>query len=174
MGRIALPITSVLAVLALGAGGCQVDRVIEVEVMRNEEGLILNGPFGPDDMRVHPLTHAEIVDGRPRLVVHMEINDAWGDSVKGLGTVGIELSRIGAGVGEDQTRWDIDIGGVERNVSYFDGVTRTYRFVLTGVPSWFGREGRGRLTLTFNWARADGSVDSRSDSYEILESDPAG
>jgi len=163
----------VMAVVLLGSAlcaGCKSPRVIELEVTRNEEGMIRNGPFGPESMRVHPLTHAEVVEGRPRIVVHMELTDAWGDTVKGLGAATVELSRVGSPIGERPTRWDIALDEVGPNVSYFDSVTRTYRFVLTGVPGWFGRDGRGRISMTYTWATATGRVVSRRDAFEIESS----
>jgi len=165
--RVVIP-ALVVCVFALAGAGCgQIDRVVEVEVMRNEAGMIRNGPFGPSAMRIHPLTHAEVVDGESRIVVHMELTDAWGDTVKGLGGATVELSRVGSVRGEGVTRWDIALGEVRPNLSYFDAVTRTYRFVLTEVPAWFERDRRGRLAMTYKWATAGGDVVSRQDSFEI-------
>lgn len=148
--------------------GCKLDRVIVSEVVENEEGMVIPGPFAPDAMRVHPLTHTENVGGETRLVVHIELSDGWGDTVKGLGTIRAELERVDVqSLGDASTTWDIDVSGIEDNMSYFDSVTRTYRFVFTGVPAWFDELARGRLRVLFRTAKTNGEVSVLRDEYEV-------
>jgi len=155
--------------LALSSAGCQRGVVIREEVVRAEEGMVRPGPFAPSGMRVHPLTHAEVVDGDVRVVLHMEVRDGWGDTIKGVGRVTVRLRKSGAStIGESGVKWEIDLRDLATNVSYFDSVTRTYRFVISGLPGWFADEGRGKIRVLFRTARADGKVESLQDDYEIL------
>jgi len=121
------------------------------------------------EMRVHPLTHVEKVGDRERVVLHVEIRDGWGDTIKGVGRVTVRLRKSGSvTIGQGGVKWDIDLRDLATNVSYFDSVTRTYRFVITGLPGWFVDEGRGRLRVSFHTARADGTIKVLQDDFEIL------
>ena len=154
---------------------CQLDRVIVSEVVTNEEGLVIPGPFAPDEMRVHPLTHTEKIGNELRLVVHVELLDGWGDTVKGLGTIRAELERSDSqSLGDGSTTWDIDISGIEKNMSYFDSVTRTYRFVFTGVPAWFVEQSGGTLRVLFRTARSNGDINALRDEYQVRVSRSGG
>ena len=149
--------------------GCQRGVVIREEVVEADEGMVVPGPFAPTEMRIHPLTHAEAVGVNGQIVLHVEVRDGWGDTIKGIGDVQVRLRRSGATtLGESGTKWDIDLRDFSTNVSYFDSVTRTYRFVLTGLPDWFTLEGRGRLRVLFRTARADGSIEVFQDDFEIV------
>jgi len=153
----------------LSSAGCQRGVVIREEVVRAKEGMVLPGPFAPAEMRVHPLTHAEMVEGRVRVVLHVEIRDGWGDTIKGVGRVTVRLRKSGAStMGESGVKWEIDLRDLATNVSYFDSVTRTYRFVISGLPDWFEVEGRGKMRVLFRTARADGKIESMQDDFEIL------
>lgn len=148
--------------------GCQPDQVIVTEILRNDQGMIVPGPFAPDTMRVHPLTHAERVEGEQRIVVHMELTDGWGDTVKGTGTVRIALERLGGrALSDETTAWDIDLSEISASMAYFDPVTRTYKFVLTGLPGWFAGGERGRLRVLYRTARGDGTVRVMRDVFEV-------
>ncbi len=161
--------TAVIFGSSLLPAGCQRGVVIREEVVRADEGMYLPGPFAPAMMRVHPLTHSEIYDGQTRVVLHVEIRDGWGDTIKGVGRVSVRLRRSGAStIGETGVNWDIDLRDLATNVSYFDSVTRTYRFVITGLPDWFEVEGRGKMRVLFRTARADGTIESLQDDFEIL------
>jgi len=160
-----LPVIPVL-ISCLAMSSCQRGLVIREEYVRGDEGMTIPGPFSTARMRVHPLTHTERVEGETRLVLHMELNDGWGDTIKALGTVRATMEPVGGQGGRGVT-WDVDIRDSKTNVSYFDSVTRTYRFVFSGVPGWFETEGRGMVRLQFRTARADGSVNAISDSFEV-------
>src|SRR4051812_29835024 len=60
-------------------------------------------PFAPASLRVHPLTHVDLVEGEKgsaptsEVVLHFELLDRYGDAVKGLGIVNVELYRPGPG-----------------------------------------------------------------------------
>lgn len=112
--------------------------VVREQVVRTEDGLVLPGPFAPKVMRIHPLTHADIdAQGNPRVMLHVELKDAWGDTVKGIGRVQAQLWRDGR-AGDNPTRWDIDLRSLGDNADFYDPATRTYRIVLTGLPDWLG------------------------------------
>lgn len=156
-----------LGLLALS--GCYQGVNIREEVTRAEDGMWVPGPFAPTEMRIHPLTHAEVFGEQERLIVHMEIRDGWGDTIKGVGRVTIRFRKSGATtIGESGVKWDIDLRDLATNVSYFDSVTRTYKFVLTGLPDWFAVDGRGRMRLSFHTARTDGTIKTLQDDFEVL------
>lgn len=150
---------------------CQRGLVIREEFVRGEDGMTIPGPFSTARMRVHPLTHTERVEGATRLVLHMELNDGWGDTIKALGTVKATIEPVGTTDGRSVT-WDVDIRDSTTNVSFFDSVTRTYRFVFSGVPAWFEHDGSGVLRVQFRTARSDGTVNAITDSFEV-EATPA-
>lgn len=133
---IPLVLTSLGVMVSCQQGGV----VVREQVVRTEDGLVVPGPFAPKAMRIHPLTHAETdAEGNPRLVLHLELKDAWGDTVKGIGRVQAQVDREGGPAGQseaDTTRWDIDLRSLSDNASFHDPATRTYRIVLGGLPRW--------------------------------------
>ena len=72
--------------------GCQGSIIFREQVVRTDDLLAVPGPFRPSAMRVHPLTHTEIrSDGESVMVLHVELKDPWGDTVKGVGQVQVQL-----------------------------------------------------------------------------------
>jgi hypothetical protein len=145
--------------------GCQGSIIFQEQVVRTDDLLAVPGPFRPSVMRVHPLTHSEMrEDGEPVIVLHVELNDPWVYTVKGVGQVQVQLRKASetSTIGDPGTRWDIDLRDIETNVSYFDSATRTYRIVLGGLPSWLGQSVRetspeaARVRVLFRTAKADG------------------
>jgi hypothetical protein len=145
--------------------GCQGSIIFREQVVRTDDLLAVPGPFRPSAMRVHPLTHTEIrADGDAVMVLHVELKDPWGDTVKGVGQVQVQLRRASATstIGDRGTRWDLDLREIEENVSYFDSATRTYRVVLGGLPDWLdesvleGSPEAARVRVLFRTAKADG------------------
>jgi hypothetical protein len=120
--------------------------------------------FAPARLRVHPLTHVEPpMDGGAGsiLVLHVELRDRFGDNVKGLGMLRVELLGPDAGTSATLTRtrveWDVaDMGDPEMNSRRFDGATRTYRVPLE-APAWVAQWARDRAT-----ARGGGSLRVRA------------
>lgn len=175
MSRVLGAATSPVLISAIAIGGlagclvgCQRGVVIREEVIEADEGMVVPGPFAPTAMRIHPLTHTEADGESSRIVLHVEVRDGWGDTIKGVGDVQVHLRRSGsATIGESGIKWDIDLRDLTTNVSYFDSVTRTYRFVLSGMPDWFAIEGRGKLRVQFRTARGDGSIEVFQDEFEI-------
>jgi hypothetical protein len=112
----------------------------------------LANPFAPASIRIHPLTRAESGrDGKPRIICHIEMHDAWGDTTKAIGQVQVQLYRpsvlpIGsAGTGEMELKWDTNLSDLKNNVLLWDPPTRTYRLPLEGAPAWVGgEEGRDK------------------------------
>ncbi|MFI4898387.1 MAG: hypothetical protein ACIARR_11235, partial [Phycisphaerales bacterium JB059] len=88
------------SVVACGAlGGCARPGSLPRESMP-ATGQLTGGPFAPASMRVYPLTQIERTgEGEARLVLHLELRDAWGDTVKGIGNLQVQLLRGGAGGG---------------------------------------------------------------------------
>ncbi len=115
-------------------------------------------PFTPTDLRVHPLTRLQLEppDGGPRIDVHLEFFDRYGDPVKALGDLEFVLYR-GRRVGdatEQVARWRISIMLPGDNAAAFDRVTRTYRVTLTGLPA--ALDDSSGLLLVATFARPDG------------------
>src|SRR5262245_58685520 len=87
--------------LAIGAGCGSQDSVLPPAA-----GSEAVAPFGPVAMRIHPLTHIDVaarnkdgsVPDRTRIVLHLELRDRSGDSVKALGNLMVELLKPGSGV----------------------------------------------------------------------------
>jgi hypothetical protein len=135
-------------------------------------GTVVNWPFVPRSLRIHPLTHMDIsVDGGESvLVLHAELRDRYGDSVKGLGRMRVELSRSVTGSiapgAESRAAWDVtDMDEPESSSRRYDPATRTYRVPLR-TPAWVTRwmlderERRGgpqRLTLRVSFTPTVGS-----------------
>ena len=94
-------------------------------------------PFRPATLRIHPLTHADRTATPTRIFLHLELNDRYGDAVKALGKLRIEMGEQGAiGAEVRQTAWAIaELADPEENVKRFDTATRTYRIVLN-APTW--------------------------------------
>lgn len=98
-------------------------------------------PFAPNQLRIHPLTHVDVrPDHTNELVVHIELLDRYGDSVKGLGTLTVELYKPGPGmtpgIETQELTWDIPgMDDPDQNTRRFDIATRTYRIPLS-APSW--------------------------------------
>lgn len=168
-----LAITGAAALLAPLPGCQQRGRIVREEVVRVDEGLVLPGPFAPKAMRVHPLTHAEIdAQGQARVIVHVELKDAWGDTVKGIGRVQAQLWSEGAGPG-DAERWDVDLRALSENATFYDPATRTYRIVLGGLPAWMqsairsGEGPGGRLRVLFLTSEVDGTAVVLRDEFVV-------
>lgn len=105
-------------------------------------------PFAPATLRVHPLTHVdegpELPGGgrtdRCTVVLHFELKDRYADSVKGLGTLKVELYKPGTGatpgIETQELVWDVpQLADPDENTKRFDQATRTYRIPLI-APRW--------------------------------------
>ena len=177
MARIAFD--SVVLVVGLAtlasAVGCQPrgNVVVREQVVRTADGLVLPGPFAPKAMRVHPLTHGELdADGNARVVLHVELKDAWGDTTKGVGRVQVQLWRDGGGA-EEGERWAVDLRSLGENASFYDSATRTYRIVLGGLPAWFAAAVReraddaARVRVLFMTSEVDGTAVVLRDEFVV-------
>lgn len=103
--------------------------------------------FAPRTMRIHPLTHIDAITDKggthPVLVLHVELKDRYGDTVKWLGAMQVTMSRpvvgMTPGLETQELRWDVrEFHVADTNAAYFDPTTRTYRIVLE-TPEWVGR-----------------------------------
>jgi hypothetical protein len=136
-----------------------------------QAGVIASYPFAPTGLRVHPLTHIDPgweregqSPANAQLVLHFELLDRYGDSVKGLGTVHVEVYRPGAAVPGTETQdlaWDVDgMNTPEANTRRFDMATRTYRIPLV-APTWIAesaQKGYIRVKVTMRTAGPDGEL----------------
>lgn len=97
--------------------------------------------FAPEAVRVFPLTHLGRDDfGAAAIVCHIELRDRWGDSVKALGPLQVQLYRQGGGVDGGSAvqilKWDVALEDERENAASYDPATQTYRLVLVGLPGW--------------------------------------
>ncbi len=161
----------------LMAGGCKSGFIFQEQIVRTDDLLVVPGPFRPTVMRVHPLTHTEMsADGEAVIILHVELKDLWGDTVKGVGQLQVQLRKQSATsvVGNRGTRWDVDLRDIEINVSYFDSATRTYRIVIGGLPGWLGDSVKNQdeggvegaqVRVLFRTSKADGEAVVLQDEY---------
>lgn len=111
-------------------------------------------PFAPARIEVHPLTRlVPSATGPGQIEAHVELRDRFGDEVKGLGELLIELYEDAgpvSGVGERRqiATWRFNLTDLDANDRAYDNVTRTYRLDLTEVPTLTTGEGRLRLRAT--------------------------
>lgn len=111
-------------------------------------------PFDPVVARVHPLTHVDarspgLAADKCLLVLHLELRDQFGDAVKGVGDLKVELYKPGPGTSpgmETQALvWEVPaFAQAETNSARFDPATRTYRLPLVAdrwVAQWLSAEG---------------------------------
>jgi len=142
-------------------------------------------PFAPKSVRVHPLTQIDpspkradgTPDPLPRIIVHLEVKDRFGDTVKALGTFHADLFRSGvsstSAMEQKVADWtEASFMNAERNTGRFDPATRTYRIQLTAPASvgvWkAGREQGGlRLRVTFTTGDEQGREVVLEDSYNL-------
>lgn len=109
--------------------------------------------FAPVGLRIHPLTHVDasapgVPPDKCLLVLHLELRDRFGDTVKGVGRLHVELLKPGAGMApgiETQAMtWEVAaFADPEPNSRRFDPSTRTYRLPLLADPwvaAWLARE----------------------------------
>ena len=155
-------------------GGCQSGFIFQEQIVRTEDLLAVPGPFRPAVMRVHPLTHTEInAEGDAVMILHVELKDLWGDTVKGVGQLQVQIRKQNetSVIGQRGSRWDVDLRDIEINVSYFDSATRTYRFVIGGLPAWLRdsveaqEAGGSRVRVLFRTSKADGEAVVLQDEY---------
>ncbi|MFO0835576.1 MAG: hypothetical protein U0638_11435 [Phycisphaerales bacterium] len=137
--------SAVLVALLQVGGGCGAIGGTE-----RWKGDATVGPFAPERLRLHPLSHLERDEaGLPkRLVCHAEFQDRWFDSVKACGVMEVQLYRASATPGMDQqaAKWTVDLTNLEANARWFDPVTRTYRVQLD-LPAWTERATTGSVRL---------------------------
>lgn len=99
--------------------------------------------FAPHAVRVFPLTRLGRDDeGQPAIVCHVELRDRWGDPVKALGHLQVQLYRPMGGVDARAAtqilKWDVALENERVNAQSYDPATQTYRLVLVGLPDWIG------------------------------------
>lgn len=104
-------------------------------------------------MTLHPLTRIDRdPHGAPMIIAYVDIRDAWGDPVKALGALQVQLYRPAtgpvAGLDEQELTWDLDLSELDLNARLYDHVTRMYRLPLLEAPDWVLPEaGRARVRL---------------------------
>lgn len=70
------------------------------------------------------------------MILHLELLDAWGESVKALGRLEVQLVAPGEIADEGRvTVWDVNLSTVNEHARHWDRATRTYRVPLRDVPA---------------------------------------
>ncbi len=133
-------------------------------------GVISAYPFAPVALRIHPLTHIEArpganADEQSQLILHMELLDRYGDAVKGLGVLHVELykptSSQSSGLETQELAWDVTgMDAPEANTRRFDIATRTYRVPLL-APGWVAD-----TIAAGGWLKVRAVLDTPSDSAQ--------
>lgn len=100
--------------------------------------------FAPKSVRVYPLTHlGRDETGQPAIICHIELRDRWGDSVKALGPLQVQLYRPDGGLDAASATqilvWDVPLQDEQENALSYDPATQTYRLELVGLPDWIGQ-----------------------------------
>lgn len=126
-----------------------------------------------------PLTHFEVSEGGEALILlFLELRDQWGDTVKGAGTLELQLLRPEGGAASRETRelvWEIDLTDLDRNAGLYDPSTRTYRVALKDLPGWLAGMARGEsggppwvaIDAYFRTIGPDGSPATLRDRFEL-------
>ncbi|MFG0248401.1 MAG: hypothetical protein ACF8OB_05895 [Phycisphaeraceae bacterium JB051] len=113
----------------------------------------------PHDVRIYPSSRFILTEQRPALEARVELKDEMGDSLKAAGVFHLELLKeTGArrqAMQEKLYSWDVPLNSIVDQQSYFDSVTRTYRFVLR-----LDREiaPDDQLVLAITFKRPDGAL----------------
>ncbi|CAG0952809.1 hypothetical protein PHYC_00293 [Phycisphaerales bacterium] len=142
-------------------------------------------PFDPVTLRVHGLTHIDptgpkVGADQCLLVLHFELKDRFGDTVKGLGPLKVELYKPGAGVApgiETQAlSWELpDFADPEANASRFDTATNTYRIPLIAgkwADQWLDPGNEGLRERAPAWLKVRASLSTQdADRRAVLLSD---
>lgn len=74
------------------------------------------------------------------MILHMEVRDAWGDTIKSLGRLRVMVTEP-QGVADTRTTlrqvsWEHDLESLDEQPRRWDRATRTYRIQLRDVPEW--------------------------------------
>lgn len=135
---VSLPARCVVAVCAAALQGCSWSDT-PAPPSEGDAPAAVMAAFLPTTLRLDPLTHVALgPDGTPRLIAHVELRDAWGDSTKAFGMMEVRLyvPDRADGLPRQQLRWEVNLSDFARNAALFDPATRTYRLPLAGVPAW--------------------------------------
>jgi hypothetical protein len=145
--------------------GCVVDRAsnnVAGGVVASTGTCARCEAFSPVELRVHPLTQVRSEGTESRLTLHVELRDRFGDSVKAIGTLRVDILRPGQD--EPAIAWEVtDLEDAAASTRRFDPSTRTYRVPLRG-PSWMRDEARSlSLRVTFVTRDPEGGERTISD-----------
>jgi hypothetical protein len=113
----------------------------------------------PQRIRIYPSSRFILTESRPALEARVELQDEMGDSVKAPGVFHLELlqdARRGHDAMLDKLySWDVPLVSIDDQKTYFESVTRTYRFILR-LDRQISADDQLALTITFT--RADGKL----------------
>jgi hypothetical protein len=138
----------------------------------------VENPFVPASMTIHPLTRLD-TDSNNKLWIycHIEFKDSWGDSVKAVGALQVQLYRPtggrAAGPGKQELVWNVDLTDLQKNAGLYDPATRTYRLPLENPPSWLRDPApesdlpKARLRAVFTTSGPRGEVRTLEDEFPL-------
>jgi len=116
--------------------------------------------FEPARVRIHPLSRFEGAGDTRRVVVDVELLDAFGSGVKWPGLLRVE-SAPGDSFEGATSRW-LDLTSPEANAGAFDGISRCY-------PVRLPAPGTGPVSVRVRWmqANAEGSIVTMEASLQV-------
>lgn len=130
-------ICHLLAAMATFVSGCQNGRgglpMPPKPTDTPPDAVEARWPFWPTVMNIHPLTRIAIdrATGARVLEARIEFLDQFQTTTRGYGQIRLELTDLASVTPESLTDvWSIDLRDINRNVTHFDDVTRTYLFRL--------------------------------------------
>jgi hypothetical protein len=142
----------------------------------------------PTRIRVHPLTRFALdPQSNLELICHIGLLDRFGQSVKGLGLLRLELYRPGgngggggdsrAGLQTQESVWTVNLGDPEENArAYDDLVTRTYVVRLAQIPpvirAWLGISASAGQAAVPSQAHQPASPETGADAPDIDVTSP--
>jgi hypothetical protein len=134
--------TGLLAASALALAGCNAPEPIEPDpaapLAATPEASIVDWPYWPTSIRVHPLTRLAPRDEDPEKLLieaRIELTDADGHSSRGCGQLQIRMFNLDAPDTEEPVpHWKLDLRDRAFNSERFDPVTQTYLFRLEVEP----------------------------------------
>jgi hypothetical protein len=130
--------TGLLLASALALVGCNAPEPIEPDpaapLAATPEASIVEWPYWPTAIRVHPLTRLAPRDEDPEQLLieaRIELTDVDGHSSRGCGQLQIRMFNLdAANPEEDVAHWKLDLRDRAFNSERFDPVTETYLFRL--------------------------------------------
>jgi hypothetical protein len=121
--------------LIIALAGCAADGGRAGTLPSNADEALLDWPFWPAGMRVHPASRLVIEQETSQAFIEarLEFTDALGDTSKAVGVMEFDLlvPALPSGASNPVLSWALPLNTLEGNAQHYDGITRTYLFRLS-------------------------------------------